>query len=54
MSADDYTDWALTRLDRAYCLSQDGDAPAAVAYASETVTQLQTAHCQSIIALRAR
>jgi tetratricopeptide (TPR) repeat protein len=50
----DYTDWALTRLDRASCLSQDGDAAAAVDYASETVTRLRTAQCQGIISLRAR
>lgn len=50
----DYTDWALTRLDRAYCLSYDGDAAAAVAYAAETLTQLRTVHSQGIIALRAR
>jgi Helix-turn-helix domain len=50
----DYTDWALTRLDRAYCLSHDGDAPAGVAYAAETLTQLRTVHSQGIIALRVR
>jgi tetratricopeptide (TPR) repeat protein len=49
----DYTDWALTRLDRAYCLSRDGDAPAGVAYAAETLAQLRTVHSQGIIALRA-
>jgi len=49
----DYTDWALTRLDRAYCLSHDGDAAAGVAYAAETLTQLRAAHSQGIIALRA-
>jgi tetratricopeptide (TPR) repeat protein len=50
----DYTDWALTRLDRACCLSHEGDAPAAVAYAAETVSELRTAHSQGIIALRTR
>lgn len=49
----DYTDWALTRLDRASCMSQDGDAPAAVEYATETVTQLRAGRGQGIIALRA-
>jgi len=50
----DYTDWALTRLDRAYCLSHDGDAAAAVAYATETVARLRAVHRLGIIALRAR
>jgi transcriptional regulator with XRE-family HTH domain/tetratricopeptide (TPR) repeat protein len=49
----DYTDWALTRLDRASCICQDGDAPAAVEYATETVIQLRAGRSQGIIALRA-
>jgi tetratricopeptide (TPR) repeat protein len=36
----DYTDWAMTRLDRASCLAQAGDTPGAVAYATETLTGL--------------
>ena len=51
--AADYTDWALTRLDRATCMSQDGDAPAAIAYAIQTAGQLQAGHSEGIIALRA-
>jgi hypothetical protein len=49
----DYTDWALIRIDRAFCLSRGGDAAVAVAYAAETVTRLRTAQSRGIIALRA-
>ena len=31
----DYTDWAMTRLDRAICLAYDGDTAAALSYAME-------------------
>ena len=48
----DYTDWALTRLDRASCIGQTGDPSAAVAYATETLSHLRVAHSQGIIALR--
>jgi tetratricopeptide (TPR) repeat protein len=50
----DYTDWALTRLDRAQCMSRGGDHAAAVAHAADTLTQLQTVQSQGIIARRAR
>ena len=50
----DYTDWALTRLDRASCLAYRGDAPAAVADAAETFTTLSAEQRQGIIALRGR
>jgi hypothetical protein len=49
---DDYTDWALTRLDRATCVAYHGDTPAAVAYAVETLTGLSGEQQQGIIALR--
>ncbi len=50
----DYTDWAMIRLDRAACMAQGGDAPAAVAYAIETLTGLTTEQRQGIIAGRGR
>ena len=50
----DYTDWAMTRLDRAACLAQGGDAPAAVTYAIETLTGLSAEQRQGIIAVRGR
>ena len=51
---EDYTDWALTRLDRAACLAHDGDAASAVAYAAETLAGLRTEQSAGIIALRGR
>jgi Helix-turn-helix domain len=48
----DYTDWALTRLDRARCLVHDGDPAAATAYATETLTRLSGEQTQGIIAVR--
>ena len=53
-SPGDYTDWALIRLDRASCLAHDGDAPDAVAYATETLNRLSGEQSQGIIALRGR
>ncbi len=50
----DYTDWARTRLDRVTCLAHDGDAPAAVAYATQTMTGLTAGQRQGIIAGRGR
>ncbi len=50
----DYTDWAMIRLDRAGCLAQAGDAPGAVAYATETIAGLSGDQRQGIIALRGR
>ena len=50
----DYTDWALTRLDRASCLTYNGDVPAAVAYGTQTLSRLSQQQRQGIIALRAR
>jgi transcriptional regulator with XRE-family HTH domain len=50
----DYTDWALTRLDRASCLARDGDPVAAVAYATETLTGLSGEQSRGIIVSRGR
>jgi hypothetical protein len=47
----DYTDWAMTRLDRAHCLIVDGDADA-VGYAIETLTALTEQQRRGIITLR--
>jgi len=52
--ADDYTDWALIRLDRAVCLAHDGDPGGGVAYAAETLAGLRTDQSSGIIALRGR
>jgi transcriptional regulator with XRE-family HTH domain/tetratricopeptide (TPR) repeat protein len=48
----DYTDWAMTRLDRASCLIDTGDPSDAVAYATETLTALSKPERQGIITLR--
>jgi tetratricopeptide (TPR) repeat protein len=48
----DYTDWAMTRLDRARCLTTAGDAAAAVEYATETLTALSEPKRRGIITLR--
>lgn len=50
----DYTDWAMTRLDRASCLAQGGDAPGGVAYGIETLTGLSAEQRQGIIIGRGR
>ena len=50
----DYTDWAMTRLDHARCLADDGDAAGAVSYASKTLADLTGQQRQGIIALRGR
>jgi len=52
--AGDYADWAMTRLYRASCLAQAGDAPGAVAYAIETLTGLGAEQRRGIIAGRGR
>jgi tetratricopeptide (TPR) repeat protein len=48
----DYTDWAMTRLDRATCLIHDGITNDALAYATETMTSLIEPQRQGIITLR--
>jgi hypothetical protein len=51
---DDYTDWAMIRLDRAACMTCDGDAGGGIAYAAETLLALDTPRRQGIIAARGR
>ncbi len=48
----DYTDWAMTRLDRAICLAYDGDMSAALSYAMETFVGLTESQRRGIITLR--
>ena len=48
----DYTDWAMTRLDRAICLAYDGDIAAALSYAMETLAGLTETQRRGIITLR--
>jgi tetratricopeptide (TPR) repeat protein len=50
---DDYTDWALTRLDRAACLARQGDPLAAAGYAAVTLGELGTGQRQGLITVRA-
>jgi len=51
-SQDNYTDWALTRLDRAQCLVYSGDVSDGLAYAIATMTSLTEAERRGIITLR--
>jgi transcriptional regulator with XRE-family HTH domain len=48
----DYTDWAMTRLDRAICLAYTGDTAAALSYAMETLAGLTETQRRGIITLR--
>ena len=48
----DYTDWSMTRLDRAACLAYDGDTADALQYAAETLGNLAESQRQGIITLR--
>jgi tetratricopeptide (TPR) repeat protein len=48
----DYTDWAMTRLDRATCLVYDGDVSEGLAYATHTLANLTEPQRQGIISLR--
>ncbi len=48
----DYTDWAMTRLDRASCLTYNGDTSDALTYATETLTNLTDPQRRGIITLR--
>ncbi|PZG07716.1 XRE family transcriptional regulator [Micromonospora craterilacus] len=52
-SPGDYTDWALTRLDRATCLTKTGHASDALDSLAETIGSLDEAKRQGIIAERA-
>jgi tetratricopeptide (TPR) repeat protein len=49
---DNYTDWALTRLDRAQCHVYSGDVSDGLAYATATMTSLTEAQRRGIITLR--
>ncbi|MGH3915680.1 MAG: hypothetical protein ACRDTC_20070 [Pseudonocardiaceae bacterium] len=51
---DDYTDWALTRLDRATCLTYMSEIASGIIYATETLGALTYSQRQGIIALRGR
>ena len=53
-SQDNYTDWAMTRLDHAQCLVYSGDVNGGLAYAAETMTSLTGAQRRGIITLRGR
>jgi transcriptional regulator with XRE-family HTH domain len=48
----DYTDWAMTRLDRAICLVYNGDTAAALSYAMETLAGLTETQRRGIITFR--
>jgi tetratricopeptide (TPR) repeat protein len=51
---DNYTDWAMTRLDRAQCLICTGEVAEAVQYAAETIAYLTASRRRGIITLRAK
>ena len=51
---EDYTDWAMIRLNRAACLAAGGDADAGLAYATETLAALDGPKRQGIITNRGR
>jgi hypothetical protein len=48
----DYIDWAMTRLDRASCLTKSGETTDALNYATETLVALSDAQRQGIITMR--
>lgn len=48
----DYTDWAMTRLDRASCLTVTGETTDALHYATETLITLSEPQRQGIITVR--
>ncbi len=48
----DYTDWAMTRLDRAQCLATTAETADALDYATETLTVLSEPQRRGIITLR--
>jgi hypothetical protein len=48
----DYTDRALTRLDRAACMARQGDPVAAADYAAGTLRELDAEQRQGVIAVR--
>jgi tetratricopeptide (TPR) repeat protein len=50
----DYMDWAMIRLDRARCLTDQGDVSEALTYATGTVLNLTEAQRTGIVTLRGR
>lgn len=48
----DYTDWALTRLDRVSCLVGDGDLRGGMTYMTETLADLTEQQRQGLVTLR--
>ncbi|PZS28794.1 MAG: hypothetical protein DLM59_14015 [Pseudonocardiales bacterium] len=50
----DYTDWAMTRLDRAKCLTDTSGVSEALAFATETFAHLTGPQRRGIITLRGR
>jgi hypothetical protein len=50
----DFMDRALTQLDRASCLANDGDVSTAMSFATETLVNLSDQERQGLITLRAR
>jgi tetratricopeptide (TPR) repeat protein len=53
-SPDDYTDWAMIRLDRAACMARDEEIDAGIAYAADTLLTLDGPKRQGIITGRGR
>lgn len=51
---EDYTDWAMIRLNRAACLAAEGDPDAGLAHATETLIAVDGPMRQGIITSRAR
>lgn len=51
---DNYTDWAMTRLDRAQCLIYAGEITEGLDYAFETITSVAAPKRKGIISLRAQ
>lgn len=51
---DNYTDWAMTRLDRAQCLIYANDISSGLEYAIDTLTSLDEPKRRGIISLRAQ
>lgn len=51
---DNYTDWAMKRLDRAQCLIYAGEITEGLNYAFETIASLAGPKRQGIISLRAQ
>lgn len=50
---DNYTDWAMTRFDRAQCLIYSGDLTSGLEYTTETIGKLAHSQRKGIIRLRA-